>query len=289
MCSGKKQNSDRECRPKDCETSIVKICIEDKEQETSKHNNDVSQVGEHFGSKAEKVQSCCSMNKDIEEDDKLSNERKISEADKTSVVKITENRQDHVSERKKDGLAKDETERKCEVCDDLESCLSKEESRVKNKVRNKDVCSRMTGSNDQSFPKTNLDDSIFETEEKEEKTGTAFQKETASSRKMEEPEVALTYVYPKVEYAEKKFADHQKHESTSSISADHSRRTSARLAKVCNKHRSHPQERERNMQRKAVKSTEKVRLKIAENANTRLRNRAVIKQPGYENRHTKGK
>jgi hypothetical protein len=298
VCSANKRNSDREC-PNTFETSIVKITVEDKEQKTAKHNTDVSLPEKHFGGKTGKIQSCCALNKNVREEDEVSNERKVSkvDTDETSAAgKSTEDKQKPVCE---DGLAKNKHDERSEAerkfSTDLERFSNKEESRLEKKGQNKDISSTITGLNDQSFRNTsfakiNLNHSAVKFGEREDETGKTSQTaHTVSSKEVNsKPEVGQTCVYLKVEH-EKKFTEPQNDESTSDISAEPSRRTSSRVATSCNKHKTHPQDKERNVQRRAVKCAEKMKLKMAENTNTKLRSRAVIKQPGHENRQKKGK
>ena len=304
-CAENGKNNERECL-KDCKgISIVKITAENKELEIP------AVKGGHSGGKIGKAENFGAIKKNICEDEEVSSASKTSEANKLKTnkatvektEKITENTQEHVCGRKDDGLAnnkhdrRNEMQKEFEVGYDLENCSSKEESRPTNKGSNEGICSgRCTVLNDHSSCHTSLvkikpDGLTFEGQEIEDKTEKVS--ETVPSQKANiKPEVDQTSVHQKVENQKKSTERHsppqrEKDDIMSNISADASRRTSSRLATLYNWHKTPPQDKERNVLRRDAKFAEK--MKVSENANTRLRSRAVIKQPGHENRYTKGR
>lgn len=74
------------------------------------------------------------------------------------------------------------------------------------------------------------------------------------------------------------------------ISDDPSSRNSLRLITSSNKNKTMKalNDKNKSMQKRNVKFPEKMRPNISENASTRLRSRAVIKQPGHKNQYQKG-
>ncbi|CAB4027303.1 Hypothetical predicted protein, partial [Paramuricea clavata] len=304
-CAENGKNNERECL-KDCKgTFIVKITAENKELEIP------AVKGGHSGGKTGKAENFGAIKKNICEDEQVSSASKTSEANKLKTnkatvektEKITENTQEHVCGRKDDELAnnkhdrRNETQKEFEVGYDLENCSSKEESRPTNKGSNSGRCTVLNdhSSCHTSFAKIKSDGSTFEGHQIEDKTGKVS--ETVPSQKANiKPEADQTSVHQKVENQKKSTERHsrpqrEKDEDNimSNISADPSRRTSSRLATLHNWHKTPPQDKERNVPRRDAKFAEKMKLKVSENANTRLRSRAVIKQPGHENRYTKGR
>lgn len=230
------------------------------------------------------------------EDDNVGNRNEMNELkavketveEKSERIRKTTEKQDQVSGKKEDRFQKNECIKINQTQEEFSDCLA-------NEGRNNDTCIGTSAVlNDHSSPQILLAkelDSIFERQETGNITGKVSQKATVTSQKANtEPGVGHTNTCPKVGN-EKKSSEQcsqqkQKDEGEINISTDPSRRTSSRLATLCNRHTAQPQDKERNVQKRDVKFAEKVNLKVSENS--RLRSRALIKQPGHENRYCKG-
>lgn len=205
-----------------------------------------------------------------------------------SIRETTEKQQEQVWGEKEDGFVKNKCIKINKTEQELSDCLA-------NKSRNTSS-GESSVLNDHSPCQILLAkerDPIIERQETRNVTGKVSQKATVTSQKANiKPGAGHTDTYSEVENEKKpslrRSLPKQKDEGeiVCNIVTDPSRRTSSRLATLCNRHKVQPQDKERNMQKRDVKFSEKVNLKISENS--RLRSRALIKQPGHENRHCKG-
>ena len=216
--------------------------------------------------------------------DNVSYEGKASEANELKTTKTTveetgrirettEKQQEQVWGKKEDGSAKSKCIKINKTDQEFRDCSG-------NKGRN--IPSTSSALNDHSSCR----------KETGNLTGKVSQKATVTSQKANiEPGVGHTNTYPKVENEKKPSLrrsppeQEDEGEIVCNILIDPSRRTSTRLATLSTRHKC-PQDTERNVQKRDVKFAEKVHLKTSENS--RLRSRALIKQPGHENRHSKG-
>ena len=270
--------------------------------ETTTENNEASLStikGRHSRGKTGKEKSSgtkCRENGLEDENVGNTNEMNELKAVKTTVeekserIKKATEKQEQVSGRKEDGFQKNECIKINKTQEEFSDCLA-------NEGRNNDTCIGTSPAlNDHSSPQILLakeQDSIVERQETGNITGKVSQKATVTSQKANtEPGVGHTNMCPKVgneqKSSERCSQQKQKDEGEImfNISTDPSRRTSSRLATLCNRNTAQPEDKERNVQKRDVKFAEKVNLNVSENS--RLRSRALIKQPGHENRYCKG-
>ena len=250
----------------------------------------------HSDDKTEYTENSCEKVRD--END--SNEKKTSELNKLKNSNTTKaevgkkeniltNRQEHDCERKK--YTSEDDDEQFEVSNTLKNISSTRKSTPENKIEadglRDGACSVLSDYSSSG-------DSTIERQELKSNIATISQTAITSSSKANNitsdvnrvhtgPEKEKSYV-ERNSPLQRQFAE----DEITNISNDSSCCTSPRLAALCSRHKIQAQSKEKKKHKRDPKIAENMKLKINVKTNTRLRCRAMIKQPGHENRYTKG-